>query len=663
MTLFSSVLIANRGEIACRVIKTCRRLGIRSIAIYSEADAGARHVRLADEAHCVGPAPTRESYLHIAKVIAAAKASGAQAIHPGYGFLSENEAFAQACAEAGIVFIGPPVAAIRAMGSKSAAKQLMQASGVPLVPGYHGDEQDAAFLQAQARQIGYPVLIKASAGGGGKGMRVVTRDEDFAALLASCQREAQASFGDARVLLEKYLQQPRHIEIQVFGDTQGHIVHLHERDCSAQRRHQKVVEEAPAPHMSAEQRAAMGRAACEAARAVNYVGAGTVEFIAEAGSSAFYFMEMNTRLQVEHPVTEMITGQDLVEWQLRVAAGEPLPLTQEQIPLRGHAIEVRIYAEDPVKNFLPSIGRLQHFATPPQTEAVRLDSGIEQGDEISPHYDPMLAKLIVWGEDRAQAVERMLAALGQTQIVGLQHNLHFLARLIDHAQFHAGTVDTGLIERELPVLLQRDAFDAQAGAQLAALWQQTREAAQLRAQAAATLDPHSPWALGDGWRLNATLQRELRFLIGEQEQPVRLQYAQGLRIDGLDAQLRDDGEQALSYRIGTRTGSAQLLEHQEQIHLFADGRSLQLKLNDPLRHAGEHEQDQGGLAAPMPGKIIALLCEPGATVEAGAPLLVMEAMKMEHTLKAPARGLLRGFHCALGEQVAEGTQLVDFSAE
>src|SRR3954469_991496 len=447
--MFTKVLIANRGEIACRIIKTCRRLGLRTVAVDSEADAGARHVRLADEAVFIGLPPPRDSYLPINAILNSAKETGAQAIHPGYGFLSENEEFASACAEEGVAFIGPPVEAIHAMGSKSASKQLMEKAGVPLVPGYHGDNQDPAFLRAQADAIGYPVLIKASAGGGGKGMRIVESTATFEEALASCQREAESSFGDDRVLVEKYLLRPRHIEIQVFADTHGNVVHLFERDCSVQRRHQKVLEEAPAPGMTPERRAQMGRAACDAARAVGYVGAGTVEFIASQDGT-FYFMEMNTRLQVEHPVTEMITGLDLVEWQLRVAAGERLPMSQEQVQAKGHAIEARIYAEDPDREFLPSTGKLVHVEFPSNA---RVDTGVEQGADISPWYDPMIAKVVVHGEDRASALAKLASALRETRIAGVTTNVEFLRRICESAAFTKAELETGLIERHRAELL------------------------------------------------------------------------------------------------------------------------------------------------------------------------------------------------------------------
>src|SRR5712671_1103124 len=449
--MFDKLLIANRGEIACRIQRTARRLGVATVAVYSDADAEALHVRAADEAVRIGPAAARDSYLRGDALIAAALKSGAQAIHPGYGFLSENAPFAADCARAGLVFVGPPPAAIRAMASKSAAKALMQETGVPLVPGYHGEDQSPALLQREADRIGYPVLIKASAGGGGKGMRRVDGAADFAAALASCQREASASFADARVLVEKYLLQPRHIEIQVFTDTHGNGVYLFERDCSVQRRHQKVLEEAPAPGMEPKRRARMGAAALAAAKAVGYVGAGTVEFIAEPGGQ-FFFMEMNTRLQVEHPVTEMITGLDLVEWQLRVASGEPLPLRREQLEINGHALEARIYAEDPDRGFLPSIGRLAYLSPPLETDHVRVDTGVEQGDEITPHYDPMIAKLIVWGADRKQALARMRRALAQYRVVGVSNNINFLSRLVALPSFANAELDTGLIEREQGLL-------------------------------------------------------------------------------------------------------------------------------------------------------------------------------------------------------------------
>jgi 3-methylcrotonyl-CoA carboxylase alpha subunit len=657
--MFTKILIANRGEIACRVIGTCRKLGIRTVAVYSEADAGARHVRLADEAYCVGPAPSRESYLRVEKILEVAKASGAQAVHPGYGFLSENEGFAKACAAAGIVFIGPPVEAIRAMGSKSAAKALMEKAGVPLVPGYHGDDQDPAFLQQQAERIGFPVLIKASAGGGGKGMRVVEKSADFTAALASCQREARASFGDDKVLVEKYLVRPRHIEIQVFGDLKGNVISLHERDCSAQRRHQKVVEEAPAPGMTPERRAAMGKAACDAARAVGYVGAGTVEFIAGAGNGEFFFMEMNTRLQVEHPVTEMITGQDLVEWQIRVAGGAPLPLTQDQVPLHGHSIEVRVYAEEPEKGFLPSIGKLAHFAPPAASAHVRVDTGVEQGDVVSPHYDPMLAKLIVWDDNRDRACERMLQALSEFRVVGVGNNVEFLGRLVGCESFRGGRVDTGLIERERATLIpeaETVPADALALASFAVLQ------AEARARSTSTVEANSPWSLADGWRLNGQLRRVLAFKSGEQVREIAIVHGRNsaIEIDGRPSIGHADVEGHVRLAWGDARLDGHVVAHGETLHVFSGGRRYVLQRLDPLLHAGEDQEEAGGLAAPMSGKIIALVASAGAEVEKGAALLVMEAMKMEHTIVAPAKGTLKAFRFALGDQVPEGAELVDF---
>ncbi len=658
--MFEKILIANRGEIACRVIKTARRLGIRTVAVYSEADAGARHVRLADEAVLIGPAAARESYLQGPRIIEAARKTGAQAIHPGYGFLSENEAFAEACAEAGLVFIGPPVAAIRAMGSKSAAKALMEQAGVPLTPGYHGDNQAPEFLQQQADAIGYPVLIKASAGGGGKGMRRVDRAEDFADALASCQREAAASFGDDRVLVEKYLLRPRHIEIQVFGDSHGNVVHLFERDCSVQRRHQKVLEEAPAPGMTSARRAAMGQAAVDAARAVGYVGAGTVEFIADQGGT-FYFMEMNTRLQVEHPVTEMITGLDLVEWQLRVAAGEPLPLPQERLGIRGHALEARIYAEDPAKGFLPSTGRLSHLSPPEESVHVRVDTGVDEGDAISPHYDPMIAKLIVWDANRERALSRMLQALARYRVVGVANNIGFLSRLVACPSFAGADLDTGLIEREQANLFPETETLPREVWLLAALGELQRESRSNGARS------DSPWAARDGWRLNSDAQRRLLFRADEAQAEITVTYGRdgyGLTLDGLTSEARgelDDRGQLLAELDGQRL-SLTVVAAGEKRHVFLQGRAHVLARVDPLHVGGEGGGAEGGLLAPMPGKVIALLAEPGKQVEKGAPLLVLEAMKMEHTITAPAAGTLVSFRFGVGDQVSDGAELVEFAA-
>jgi 3-methylcrotonyl-CoA carboxylase alpha subunit len=665
--MFKKILIANRGEIACRVIKTARRMGIRTVAVYSDADAGARHVRLADEAVHIGPSPAKESYLVIYRIIDACKATGAQAVHPGYGFLSENEAFADACRANDIVFIGPPVAAIRAMGSKSEAKKLMEKAGVPLTPGYHGDDQEPGLLKSQADKIGYPVLIKAAAGGGGKGMRAVYQTEEFLDALASCKREAISSFGDDHVLIEKYLQRPRHIEIQVFGDSHGNCVYLFERDCSVQRRHQKVLEEAPAPGMTAEKRAAMGKAAVDAAKAVGYVGAGTVEFIVNQDGT-FYFMEMNTRLQVEHPVTEMITGVDLVEWQLKVGAGGTVPLTQEQLSIRGHAIEARIYAEDPDKGFLPSTGKLLHLAPPAESLNVRIDTGVEQGDEISPFYDPMIAKLIVWDESREQALARMLQALADYRVVGVANNVGFLSRLTACPAFAHADLDTGLIERERAFLFPEVADTPREAWLIAALAELIRNQQAARTAAQSRPDPTSPWHERDGWRANGDGRREIILRLGEAEQTVIAAHtATGFRLE-FDGQIAEASGRllpggALRADLGGRRINATVIAAGEKRHVFLDGRAFIFAAIDPLFHAGEGGGAEGGLTAPMPGKVIALIATVGAKLDKGAPLLILEAMKMEHTIAAPVAGVVKGFRFNVGDQVTDGAELVEFEAD
>jgi len=673
--MFQKILIANRGEIACRVAATARRMGIKTVAVYSAADADAKHVSACDEARLIGPAAASESYLQGQKIIAVALASGAQAIHPGYGFLSENAAFAQACADAGLVFIGPPAAAMTSMGSKSAAKTLMAHAGVPLVPGYHGDDQDPELLQREADRIAYPVLLKASAGGGGKGMRIVERTEDFKAALASCKREAANSFGDDKVLIEKYLTRPRHIEIQVFADSHGQCIHLFERDCSVQRRHQKVLEEAPAPGLSEARRQAMGAAAVAAAKAVDYVGAGTVEFIVDYANGVegdFYFMEMNTRLQVEHPVTEMITGLDLVEWQLRVAAGQTLPLRQDQLCLDGHAIEARIYAENPEKGFLPAIGTLQYLHTPPAVQfcvqahgqrkaQVRIDSGVRESDAISPFYDPMIAKLIVWGPDRATALANMAAALAQYHIVGLASNISFLQRLINSEAFASADLDTGLIARHHDTL-----FPAPQAADSATL---ALAAAALLAQEMTTAQ--DPWTHASGWRLNSRLQRSLCFADEAGTYNVVIAYRSagcwrlqepGQTLDaGQELRLEQRTGAALSVTLDGSSMHGHVVRHEDDFHVFHGASHRVLRWDDPLAHAGQQEHAGGRLTAPMPGKIVAILVEPGQQVVQGAPLLIMEAMKMEHTITAPADGTIDAVLYQVGDQVAEGTQLLSFA--
>ncbi|WP_029011809.1 acetyl/propionyl/methylcrotonyl-CoA carboxylase subunit alpha [Niveispirillum irakense] len=661
MSRITSVLIANRGEIACRVMRTARRLGLSTVAVYSDADADAMHVAMADRAVHIGPAPARESYLLGDRIIAAAKAAGADAIHPGYGFLSENAAFAEAVAAAGLVFIGPPASAIRAMGGKSEAKALMEQAGVPLVPGYHGADQDEALLAAEAARIGFPVLIKASAGGGGKGMKVAETAAEFPAALASAKREAKASFGDDRVLIEKYLARPRHVEIQVFADSQGDCVYLFERDCSIQRRHQKVVEEAPAPGMDPAIRARMGAAAVAAALAIGYVGAGTVEFLLDSDNS-FYFMEMNTRLQVEHPVTEAITSQDLVEWQLRVAAGEPLPLTQEQLAINGHAIEVRLYAEDPAKGFLPQTGRLSHLRFPEAGPHVRVDTGVRAGDAISIHYDPMIAKLIVWDRDRASAVQRLRRALAETEIAGLNANVPFLSAIAAHPGFLAADLDTRFIERYGDDLLPPHAAPAADVLALASL------GLVLSRREPANADP---WGAVGGLALNLPAVDRLAWREpgeGGTTHPVEVEWQRDgflLKQDGRSIKTSgqlDPADGILRATLeGTRVNARWVCQGRE-VNLFYAGGTYRLLLSDP--HAGRDGEasGHGRLISPMPGKVIALLVTEGADVTKGQPIIVLEAMKMEHTLKAPADGKVTDLRYQVGDQVAEGVELVGFEA-
>ncbi|HSH92305.1 MAG TPA: acetyl/propionyl/methylcrotonyl-CoA carboxylase subunit alpha [Ramlibacter sp.] len=672
--MFKKILIANRGEIACRVAATASRMAIRTVAVYSDADAHALHVKACDEAVHLGGSAPKDSYLRWERIIEAAKATGAQAVHPGYGFLSENEEFARACAEAGLVFIGPPASAIQAMGLKSESKQLMEKAGVPLVPGYHGSDQDPALLRKEAARIGYPVLIKASAGGGGKGMRAVDKAEDFDAALASCKREAINSFGDDAVLVEKYVQRPRHIEIQVFGDTHGNYVYLFERDCSVQRRHQKVLEEAPAPGMTEAMRKQMGEAAVAAARAVNYVGAGTVEFIVEqreGGQMNFFFMEMNTRLQVEHPVTEAITGLDLVEWQLRVASGEPLPMKQEELKIGGHAIEARICAENPDNNFLPATGRLDVARWPAhvafrrngdaerfhEPAAVRIDTGFGEGDAISPYYDSMIAKLIVHGNTREQALARLDEALSRTHIVGVNTNVQFLRHVVRSRSFAQADLDTALIPREQAVLFKQEPVGLPLAA-AAAIAQ-----ALLQEKAAESSDPFSR---RDGWRSHGIHTRRFEFEFRGEPAKAELAYLH-------------DG--ALSLTVGNVSGAlafaptgggidihfagqrcvATVYASGENDHVFTPQGATQILAIDLLAHAGEGVAETGRLTAPMPGKVVSFAVKAGDKVSKGQALAVMEAMKMEHTIAAPGDGTVSEILYLPGDQVNEGAELLRLS--
>ena len=671
--MFKKILIANRGEIACRVAATAKRLGVKTVAVYSDADAQAKHVAVCDEAVHIGGSAPKDSYLRWERIIDAAKATGAQAIHPGYGFLSENEEFAQACQNAGLVFIGPPPSAIKDMGLKAESKQLMEKAGVPLVPGYHGADQDPVLLQREADRIGYPVLIKASAGGGGKGMRAVDKSEDFAAALASCKREAINSFGDDAVLIEKYVQRPRHIEIQVFGDTQGNYVYLFERDCSVQRRHQKVLEEAPAPGMTPELRARMGEAAVAAARAVQYVGAGTVEFIVEQpGGYAhpeqmkFFFMEMNTRLQVEHPVTEAITGQDLVEWQLRVASGEPLPCLQDQLKITGHAIEARICAENPDNNFLPATGALHVYGLPEcvtfERGAVRVDSGVRQGDVISPFYDSMVAKLIVHGDTREQALARLDEALAQTHIVGLATNVQFLRRVARTDSFAKAQLDTGLIPREEAVLFKQEPV----GLPLAAAAAVAQTLLHERASEGA-----DPFSRRDGWRSHGLVERRFEFDFGGAHAKASLAYLHdgALRLtvgEGAEAVTGPlvfaPTERGIDLQYAGQRTLAAVYAQGETDHVFTPQGATQIVAIDLLAHAGEDQDEGGRLTAPMPGKVVSFAVQAGDKVTKGQALAVMEAMKMEHTIAAPADGVVAELLYAPGDQVTEGAELLKLTA-
>lgn len=656
--MFNKILIANRGEIACRVISTAQRMGIQCVAVYSDADRDARHVTMADEAYYIGPSPSSESYLVVDKILAVAKQSNAQAIHPGYGFLSENEGFADACADHGIAFIGPPASAIAAMGSKSAAKSIMQEAGVPLVPGYHGNDQDDEKLRAEAQSIGYPVLLKAAYGGGGKGMREVHKEADFNDALASAKREAQASFSNDKMLIEKFIVKPRHVEIQVFCDDHGNAVYLAERDCSVQRRHQKVLEEAPAPALGESTRAAMGEAAVRAAQAIDYRGAGTVEFLLDANND-FFFMEMNTRLQVEHPVTEMITGQDLVEWQLIIANGDALPLSQDQVQLHGHAFEARIYAEDPQQEFLPSTGRIEFLRTPVTDDRyVRIDTGVREGDDVSPYYDPMIAKLIVWDEDRDRALLRLQRALRDYQLVGPTTNIDYLHRLASHPDFVRANLSTQFIEQHGDTLLTPAAGLPE-------------ELAHACIGAALALHnrpptPHNPWSAGSSWRLNQAAASYVDIIFNDA--PLRLEVRQsgneftvvnGESSVSLKAQLEQDRMQVThdGHRFILRVA---LGEH--NYTLFSQHGRVDYKAFDKSAAFGV-EEDAGTLTAPMNGTIVSVNVSAGDRVTRDQPLVVMEAMKMEYTIKATMDGTVEQIFFAAGDLVSDGAELIALSAD
>ena len=665
--MFEKILIANRGEIACRVIRTCRRLGIASVAVYSEADAAALHVRLADEAYCIGgPAPA-DSYLRGDAVIQAALGSGAQAIHPGYGFLSENAAFAEAVAAAGLVFIGPGAGSMRRMGSKAGAKQLMAQAGVPVVPGYNGEDQALATLSREAARTGFPLMVKAAHGGGGKGMRVVHRLEDFVPALESCQREALGAFGRDRVLLERYVSSPRHIEIQVFGDTHGNVIHLNERECSAQRRYQKVLEESPSPFLTPQLRQAMGEAAVLAARAIDYVNAGTVEFIVDP-DGAFYFMEINTRLQVEHPVTEVVTGLDLVEWQLRVAAGEPLPLAQEQVPQQGHAIEVRLYAEDPESGFLPASGTLRALQLPPTSAHVRIDAGVEAGDTVTVFYDPMIAKLIVHDADRARALARLRGALAQCHVAGTKTNLGFLEALARHPAVVEARIDTGYLDRHLDEFTTPGEPPARSLLAAAATAFLLRQQAEERRRAAAA-EPHSPWARADGWRLHGRAPRRLRLQAGGQVHALLATGQDGdwtLEVDGSrfaisGARLADG---VMDLRIDGQGRRVPAFFDGDTVELHDGRRRLPVQWLPAERGEGSDESSgDGRVLAPMPGRVVLVKATAGQAVAAGAELLVMEAMKMELTVRAPREGIVAELRAVAGDFVEADTVLARVAAE
>ncbi|XP_055717077.1 methylcrotonoyl-CoA carboxylase subunit alpha, mitochondrial-like [Salvelinus fontinalis] len=665
------VLIANRGEIACRVMRTAKKMGVRSVAVYSDADRHSMHVAMADEAYNIGPAASQQSYLSMEKVLEVAKRSGSHAVHPGYGFLSENTEFAEACKQEGIIFIGPPSSAIRDMGIKSTSKYIMSAAGVPIIEGYHGEDQSDEKLQAEAVRIGYPVMIKAVRGGGGKGMRIAHTAEDFHEQLVSARREARKSFNDDVMLVEKFVEDPRHVEVQVFGDQHGNAVYLFERDCSVQRRHQKIIEEAPGPGISEEVRRKLGEAAVRAAKAVNYVGAGTVEFIMDAQHN-FFFMEMNTRLQVEHPVSEMITGTDLVEWQLRVAAGERLPLLQEEIELMGHSFEARIYAEDPNNDFLPGAGSLLHLSTPLADECTRIETGVREGDEVSAHYDPMIAKLVVWGEDRSAALRKLRYCLRQYNIVGLNTNIDFLLSLSGHPEFEAGNVTTSFILQHYEQLFPKPSPPSRATLCQAALGLLLRERASTRTFRDQSNDPFSPFASSNGRRVNILYSRNMTLQLGETKVELTVTYnpdgTYSMEIGGkvfqVSGEVETEGQTSfLHCSLNGVKSRPKLVILDNTVHLFSMEGSAEVSIPVPKFLAGVSTGAQGGAVAPMTGTIEKVLVKAGDTVEMGDSLMVMNAMKMEHTIRAPKAGVIKKVFFKEGSQANRHAALVEFEEE
>lgn len=666
--MFKKLLIANRGEICCRVIKTARKMGIATVAVYSDADANALHVQMADEAVHIGASPAKDSYLRAEHLIELSKELGVDAIHPGYGFLSENANFARLCEENNIVFVGPPVGAIEAMGSKSAAKNIMEKAGVPLVPGYHGDDQDSAIIKKAADDMGYPVLLKAAAGGGGKGMRQVWSEDEFEEALSAAKREALNGFGDDTMLVEKYLTQPRHVEIQVFCDTHGNGVYLFERDCSVQRRHQKVIEEAPAPNMSEDIRAQMGEAALKAAKAIDYVGAGTVEFLYDVDGS-FYFMEMNTRLQVEHPVTEMITGQDLVSWQLKVAAGEKLPLQQNELSINGHSFEARVYAEDPDNDFLPATGTLTFLQPPEENRHVRVDTGVLQGDEVSVYYDPMIAKLIVWDEDRNKALTRLANALKEYRVNGLTTNLPFLYNLASNDDFRDANLDTGFIEKHHDELFAEGDNDIKEHLPLMVLSLVLNK--QKSQENTNNADSASPWNFANAWRANEHHSQIICLNYADEQHEIRISHVDTLQPNSFNMEL--DGKtlhvsgelsgERLTANVNGHRQSAVFVMSGQDVSLYTSSKALHFTEVLPDLGLTDEDDSSAGFTAPMNGTVVSLNANTGDVVEAGTTLVIMEAMKMEHAIKAPTKGKVTEFYYQAGELVDGGAELLAFEAE